>query len=65
MIVLKQLNYKINNLITWQKVNAMPNMTRRMFTILPSLWFGVSRAENGYLITGTKRINPDKQKTAR
>jgi len=32
MIVLKQLDFKINNVITWQKTNAMPNMTRRVFT---------------------------------
>ena len=32
MIVLKQLDFKINNIITWHKTNAMPNMTRRVFT---------------------------------
>src|SRR3990167_8405608 len=32
MIVLKQLDFKVNNIITWQKTNAMPNMTRRVFT---------------------------------
>ncbi len=32
MIVLKQLSYKINNIITWYKSNAMPNMTKRIFT---------------------------------
>ena len=32
MIVLKQLGFKINNVITWYKTNAMPNMTKRMFT---------------------------------
>ena len=32
MIVLKQLDFKINNVIVWQKTNAMPNMTKRVFT---------------------------------
>ena len=32
MIVLKQLDFKINNVITWRKTNAMPNMTKRVFT---------------------------------
>ena len=32
MIVLKQLDFKINNIITWQKMNAMPNMTKRVLT---------------------------------
>jgi site-specific DNA-methyltransferase (adenine-specific)/modification methylase len=31
-MVLKQLGYKINNIITWYKTNAMPNMTKRIFT---------------------------------
>src|SRR3989338_8444551 len=30
-IVLKKLNFKINNIVTWQKINAMPNMTKRVF----------------------------------
>ncbi len=32
MIVLKKLDFKINNVIVWQKTNAMPNMTKRVFT---------------------------------
>ena len=32
MIVLKQLIFKINNVIVWQKTNPMPNMTKRVFT---------------------------------
>ena len=32
ILVLKQLNFKINNVIVWQKTNAMPNMTKRVFT---------------------------------
>ena len=63
MIVLKQLNYKINNLITWQKVNAMPNMTRRMFTHSTEfvVW-GVKGRKWIFNYEELKRINPDKQK---
>lgn len=32
MIVLKELNYKPLNIITWRKSNAMPNITKRMLT---------------------------------
>ena len=32
IIILKRLNFKINNIITWYKTNAMPNMTKRVFT---------------------------------
>jgi site-specific DNA-methyltransferase (adenine-specific)/modification methylase len=30
--VLKELNYKLLNLIVWEKSNAMPNITKRMLT---------------------------------
>lgn len=63
MIVLKQLDYKINNLITWQKINAMPNMTRRMFTHSTEfvVW-GVKGKKWIFNYEELKRINPDKQK---
>ena len=32
MSSLRELGLKINNVITWHKSNAMPNMTRRVFT---------------------------------
>lgn len=32
MMILKRVGFKINNVITWQKTNAMPNMTKRLFT---------------------------------
>ncbi len=63
MIVLKQLNYKINNLITWQKTNAMPNMTRRVFT--HSTEFVVWAVKGKKWIFNyeeLKAINPDRQK---
>ncbi|MFC4770180.1 DNA-methyltransferase [Effusibacillus consociatus] len=32
MIALKELKYKCLNIITWRKMNPMPNLTRRVFT---------------------------------
>jgi site-specific DNA-methyltransferase (adenine-specific)/modification methylase len=62
MIVLKQLDFKINNVITWQKTNAMPNMTRRMFT--HSTEFVVWAVKGKKWIFNNdelKTINPEKQ----
>jgi site-specific DNA-methyltransferase (adenine-specific)/modification methylase len=63
MIVLKQLKFKINNVITWHKSNAMPNMTRRVFT--HSTEFIVWAVKGGKWVFNyqeLKKINPDKQK---
>ncbi len=63
MIVLKQLDFKINNIITWQKTNAMPNMTRRVFT--HSTEFVVWAVKGKKWIFNyeeLKKLNPDKQK---
>lgn len=63
MIVLKQLDFKINNIITWQKTNAMPNMTRRVFT--HSTEFVVWAVKGKKWIFNyeeLKKVNPDKQK---
>ena len=63
MIVLKQLDFRINNVITWHKTNAMPNMTRRVFT--HSTEFVVWAAKgSGWIFNyeKIKEINPEKQK---
>lgn len=63
MIVLKQLDFKINNVITWQKTNAMPNMTRRVFT--HSTEFVVWAVKGKKWIFNyeeLKKVNPEKQK---
>lgn len=63
MIVLKQLDFKINNIITWQKTNAMPNMTRRVFT--HSTEFVVWAVKGKKWIFNyeeLRKMNPDKQK---
>ena len=63
MIVLKQLNFKINNIITWQKTNAMPNMTKRLFTHSTEfvVW-AVKGKKWVFNYEELKRINPEKQK---
>jgi site-specific DNA-methyltransferase (adenine-specific)/modification methylase len=63
IIILKQLDYKINNIITWYKTNAMPNMTKRVFT--HSTEFVVWAVKgSGWIFNyeKTKEINPEKQK---
>ena len=63
MIVLKQLNYKINNLITWQKTNAMPNMTRRVFTHSSEFVVWAVKGKKWiFNYEELREINPDRQK---
>ncbi|OGB73666.1 DNA methylase [candidate division Kazan bacterium RIFCSPHIGHO2_01_FULL_44_14] len=63
MIVLKQLGFKINNIITWYKTNPMPNMTRRVFTHSTEfvIWAVKGR---GWVFNykELRRINPETQK---
>lgn len=63
MMVLKQLDFKINNIITWQKTNAMPNMTRRVFTHSTEfvVW-AVKGKKWVFNYEDLKKMNPDKQK---
>ena len=63
MICLKQLNLKINNIITWYKRNAMPNMTKRVFTHSTEfvIW-AVKGPGWTFNYEEIKAINPDKQK---
>lgn len=66
MIVLKQLDFKINNIITWFKTNAMPNMTKRVFT--HSTEFIVWAVKGtGWIFNyeKIKKINPEKQKNGK
>ena len=66
MIILKQLNYKINNIITWYKTNAMPNMTKRVFTHSTEFIIWAVKGK-GWIFNyeKTKEINPEKQKNGR
>jgi len=63
MFVLKQLSFKINNVITWQKTNAMPNMTKRVFTHSSEfvVW-AVKEKKWIFHYEELKTINPDRQK---
>ncbi|MFA5050847.1 MAG: site-specific DNA-methyltransferase [Patescibacteria group bacterium] len=63
IMVLKQLNFKINNIITWQKINAMPNMTRRVFTHSTEfvVW-AVKGKKWTFNYEDLKKLNPEKQK---
>ena len=63
MTALKQEGFKINNIITWHKTNAMPNMTKRVFT--HSAEFVVWAVKGGGWIFNyekMKEVNPEKQK---
>jgi len=63
MIVLKQLDYKINNIITWYKTNAMPNMTRRVFTHATEFVIWAVKGKGWtFNYEKIKEINPEKQK---
>lgn len=63
MIVLKQLDFKINNVIVWHKTNAMPNMTRRVFTHSTEfIVWAVKGKKWIFNYKELKYINPDKQK---
>lgn len=63
MTTLRKLNFKIRNVITWQKTNPMPSITRRTFTHSSEfiIWAtkGIKWVFNYEEI---KNINPDRQK---
>jgi site-specific DNA-methyltransferase (adenine-specific)/modification methylase len=62
MIVLKQLDFKINNVIVWHKTNAMPNMTKRVFTHSTEFIVWAIKGKKWiFNYTELKKINPEKQ----
>ena len=63
IMTLKLLNFKINNIITWYKTNAMPNMTKRVFTHSTEfvVW-AVKGSGWTFNYETAKEINPEKQK---
>jgi len=65
LISLKKLDFKILNIIVWKKTNAMPNLTRRMFTHSNELIVFATKAETNWIFNyeDMKKINPDKQKS--
>ena len=63
MLVLKQLKFKINNVIVWHKSNSMPNMTKRMFTHATEFVIWAVKGKKWiFNYKDIKKINPDKQK---
>ena len=63
MIALKQLGFKINNVIVWHKTNAMPNMTKRVFTHSTEFVVWAVKGKKWIFNYGElKEINPEKQK---
>ncbi|KJR41826.1 DNA methylase N-4/N-6 domain-containing protein [Candidatus Magnetoovum chiemensis] len=62
VMVLKRLAFKINNIITWQKTNAMPNMTKRVFTHSTEfIVWAVKGKKWIFNYEELKKINPEKQ----
>jgi site-specific DNA-methyltransferase (adenine-specific) len=60
---LKALDFKINNIITWRKTNAMPNMTRRVFTHSTEFVVWAVKGKNWiFNYEKLKAINPKRQK---
>ena len=63
IIVLKQLDFKINNVIVWQKTNAMPNMTKRVFTHSTEFVVWAVKGKKWiFNYEGLKKVNPERQK---
>ncbi len=63
MMGLKNNKFKINNIITWQKTNAMPNLTRRVLTHSTEFIIWAVKGKNwifNYEIL--KELNPQKTK---
>lgn len=63
MTTLARLSFKINNVIVWHKTNAMPNMTKRVFTHSTEfvVW-GVKGKNWIFNYEKLKILNPEKQK---
>lgn len=63
MIALKQFDFKINNVITWYKKNAMPNMTKRVYTHATEFVIWAVKGQGWtFNYEEMKVINPEKQK---
>lgn len=63
IIALKKLKFKINNIITWEKSNAMPGITKRIFTHSTEFIVWAVKGRNWiFNYNNLKEINPAKQK---
>ncbi|MGP1514464.1 MAG: DNA-methyltransferase [Bacteroidales bacterium] len=60
----KQLGLKLNNIITWYKTNAMPNITKRTFTHSTEFVCWFVKGKNWiFNYDEVKKFNPHKTKT--
>lgn len=63
IMTLKQLQFEVKNVITWYKTNAMPNMTRRVFTHSTEFIIWAVKGKNWvFNYNELKELNPEKQK---
>jgi len=63
IVIAKKIGFKLNNIITWHKINAMPNITKRTFTHSTEYvcWF-VKGMKWKFNYEDLKRLNPHKTK---
>ncbi len=63
IIEAKKVGFKLNNILTWYKVNAMPNITKRTFTHSTEFvcWF-VKGKKWTFNYEEVKKFNPNKTK---
>ena len=63
IVTAKKIGYKLNNIITWYKTNAMPNITKRTFTHSTEYVCWFTKGSNWkYNYEQLKQINPQKTK---
>lgn len=63
LVTLKGAGFKVNNVVTWYKSNAMPNMTRRVFThACEYLVWAVAGPGWTFEYAAMKRLNPERRK---
>jgi len=63
IFIAKSLGFKLNNIITWYKVNSMPNITKRVFTHATEYVCWFVRGKNWkYNYEKLKILNPNKTK---
>jgi DNA methylase N-4/N-6 domain protein len=60
----KQIGFKLNNILTWYKTNAMPNITKRTYTHSTEFVCWFVKGKNWiFNYEEVKRLNPNKTKS--
>lgn len=63
IFIAKKLGFKLNNIITWYKINAMPNITKRTFTHSTEFICWFVKGKNWiFNYEAVKQFNPNKTK---